>query len=85
MNASLALADSLHARSIAIPAISTGKFKFPWRFCAYIMFDAAAQFIAEEEAESLREINIVILNGSTAALFESVFDDLFEEESEMSL
>jgi O-acetyl-ADP-ribose deacetylase (regulator of RNase III) len=44
---SLELAHSKGWSGIAIPAISSGIFGFPKRYCAEIMFDVALKFIQE--------------------------------------
>lgn len=43
------------------------------------MFETVGQYLEDDERAGLNEINVVILNGATAALFATAFDDLFDQ------
>jgi len=78
---SLRLADLLGARSISIPAISSGIFGFPKPRCARIMFDAVTSFFSTAPA-SLALVRLCNFDRETVDIFTSEFDARFSEEGE---
>jgi O-acetyl-ADP-ribose deacetylase (regulator of RNase III) len=60
--------------SIAIPAISTGIFGFPKDRGAQVIFQAVEDYAAANEASSLREIRVTILDDPTLEVFQREFE-----------
>lgn len=69
----LALADSRHFASLALPAISTGIFGFPKERGARIILDAILQFIQDHPGTSLAEIQIVLIDQPSVEIFAKEF------------
>lgn len=72
----LALADQHSLQSIALPAISTGIYRFPVRRAANLILKAILKFLEEHPMCSLRQILVVLLDSNTAGLFQEVLSDL---------
>ncbi|MHC4562462.1 MAG: macro domain-containing protein [Planctomycetota bacterium] len=73
--AALALADNNDIRSIAFPAIGTGIGGFDTRRCAEVMLREVKTFMAS--AESIVDVDFVLLDEPTRAVFQDVADALF--------
>lgn len=72
---SLNIAEELNAKSISIPAISSGIFGFPKPYCAYLMLDVAATYLHENKgATSIEEIRLTNFDQPTVIIFENAFD-----------
>ena len=70
-------AAALKCRSLAIPAISTGIFRFPKATCASIMFRVIEQYAHEVSNSSLQVINLTNFDLETVQLFEAEFQKRF--------
>ena len=65
---SLEKAAELNLKSIALPAISSGIFRFPKTLCAEIMFQVAMAFAKERES-SVKEIRFTNFDKETVDIF----------------
>ncbi len=70
---SLEKAEELGLSSIALPAISTGIFGYPYEVCARIM----AKVIKEFKPSSLKLIKVVLYGDEAYNVFLGVFEDEF--------
>lgn len=73
---SLAKADELKLRSIAIPAISSGIFGFPKERCAEILIATAFNFYKQHPSSSVQEIRFTNVDRPTVEIFESVLGNM---------
>jgi len=73
---SLALADQLQLKSLALPAISTGIFRFPVKKAARVILTAARDFSLEKELSALQEVQIVVYGTQPAEIFQHVWDEM---------
>ena len=65
---SLEKALELNLKSIAIPAISSGIFRFPKQLCAEIMIDTCVEF-AKQNPDGLLEIHLTNFDRETVDIF----------------
>lgn len=72
---SLRLADQLEMKSLALPAISTGIFRYPVEEAARVILTAARDYSDENENPSLQEIQIVVYGSQSAVVFQRVWDE----------
>ncbi len=63
---SLEKASTQGFKSIAFPALGTGKLGFPADVSAGLMFDTAARFLGENSGTSVKTIKFVIHYNDTA-------------------
>lgn len=75
----LRVAESLQIGSLALPAISTGIFGFPRERAAKIMLQAITDHCSGQDASSLREIHITLIDMPTLAVFTQEFKDRWPE------
>ncbi|KAI8490330.1 positive regulation of interleukin-4-mediated signaling pathway [Branchiostoma belcheri] len=66
---SLLEADKHQFRTIAIPAVSSGLFRFPLPACAKSIVEAVKDFLEESEERSLQEVRFVNNDESTVQAF----------------
>lgn len=66
---SLRAADELKCKSISIPAISTGIFRFPTERAARIIFSSIDQYFAKTQESNVQQIRIILLDGTTLEAF----------------
>jgi len=69
VHSSLACAESLGLRSIAIPAISTGIFGFPMERAARIILTALHEYYVQSPASTVGLARIVLRDEATAEVF----------------
>ena len=69
----LLLADSRHFGSLALPAISTGIFGFPKELGAQKILDAILDFLQDRPETSLLDIQIVLIDQPSVAVFTREF------------
>jgi O-acetyl-ADP-ribose deacetylase (regulator of RNase III) len=74
---SLAKAEELNLRSIALPAISTGIFGYPLNKAASIMADTLKNY----EYRKLRKVLVVLYTEEAFKVFERVFDEVLETQN----
>ncbi len=72
---SLALAERLELKSLALPAISTGIFRYPVDQAARVILTTARDFILENPGGALREIQIVVFGSQSARVFQQIWDE----------
>jgi O-acetyl-ADP-ribose deacetylase (regulator of RNase III) len=72
---SLGLANQLKVNSLALPAISTGIFRYPIEEAARVILTAARDYSAENENSTLKEIQIVVYGSQSARVFQQVWDE----------
>ena len=72
---SLQLADQLQLKSLALPAISTGIFRYPVEKAAHVILSAVQDFSRREEVQFLREIQIVVYGSQSAGVFQQIWDE----------
>ena len=72
---SLRVAVRLGLRSVALPAISSGRFDMPKDVCAGAIFKAVEEYSLSVDAECshLRDVRIVIIDGPTIEVFREEF------------
>lgn len=75
---SLLKADELGLRSIALPAISTGVFGYPYEKCAEIMVKEIIKF--SEIARNIEKIVIYLYGEKAYKVFKEVFKKYIEQE-----
>lgn len=66
---SLDAAEKLDARSLSIPAISSGIFGFPKELCAEVMVDAALEWFAAHPGSALQELRFTNIDDPTVSVF----------------
>lgn len=76
---SLGAAEKLGAKSVSLPAISSGIFGFPKEYCAEVMFDAALEWLGDHPESSLRELRFTNIDTPTVAVFFAAFIQRFGE------
>lgn len=76
---SLAIADSLLAKSIAFPNISTGIYHFPKAEAAQIAVDSVKQFI-DEENKNIEEVIFVCFDDENYQLYQSKLTQINNRE-----
>lgn len=69
---SLAKAEELKLRSIALPAISTGVYGYPLERCAEIMFREISDF--SKEASNLKKVIVCLYDNKAFNVFKDVFE-----------
>ena len=72
VRAALKRADEIGAKSVALPAISTGVYGFPMQRAAELSVGAARSFAAE--AQSVQRIVFCLYDGAALAAFERAFE-----------
>jgi len=70
---SLEKADDLKLTSIALPAISTGIYGYPYHICARII----ACVLKGYKPKTLKSVTIVLYDSKAYSVFKSVFDGIF--------
>jgi O-acetyl-ADP-ribose deacetylase (regulator of RNase III) len=75
---SLEAAQSLSARSIAFPAISTGIYRFPVDQAARVILAAIHRYAVTARGGSLQTVDIVLMDHPTLQAFVTAFDDHFK-------
>ena len=76
----LKLSEKLEAKSVAMPAISTGTFGFPKRDAAQIFAKTIADFL--RNAKHVREIKMVLYDSETYSIFVEEFEKHFASISQ---
>jgi O-acetyl-ADP-ribose deacetylase (regulator of RNase III) len=71
---SLVRADGLGLKSLAMPAISTGIFRFPKARAANILLKAIEGYCGENPVSSLKRIRIVVFDQPTCDVFRDVWE-----------
>ncbi len=74
---SLALADTLHLESIALPAISTGIFGFPIDLAARVILKAILAYPSSHPQSQLKSIRMVLYDASALEIFRSAAKEIF--------
>jgi len=69
VRSSLVEATRLAARSLALPAISTGIFGYPKRDGTRVIVDELCRWLAEHPETSLRDVRLTAFDAETAGLF----------------
>jgi len=77
--ASLEKANQLKLKSISLPAISTGIFRFPKPLCATIMFQCVTDWILNNKDKSLQEIRFTNFDDETVYIFKDEFEKRFKK------
>ncbi len=72
---SLEKADELKLTSIALPAISTGIYGYPYHICAKIM----ANVLKHYKPKTLKSVTIVLFDAEAYSIFKSVFDEVYQQ------
>ncbi len=75
---SLARADQLGCRSIALPAISTGIFGFPKDRAARISLEAIERYLEDHPQTGLEVVKVVLFDEETFRAFERSFTERWE-------
>jgi len=72
-------ANKLKAKSLSMPAISTGIFRFPKPTCAEIMFDTVLHYFKEtkKEERTLSEVRFTNFDDETVYTFKTEFEKRF--------
>jgi O-acetyl-ADP-ribose deacetylase (regulator of RNase III) len=72
---SLELAAKLKLRSLALPAISTGIFRYPVEQAARVILTSTRDFSLENEDTTLTEIQVVVYGRQPAEIFQQAWDE----------
>jgi O-acetyl-ADP-ribose deacetylase (regulator of RNase III) len=75
VNGTLLLAEKLKLKSVALPAISTGVFRYPVDKAAEVILSAACEYTPMTTDSTLKEIQIVIYGDQPAGVFQQVWDE----------
>ena len=75
-----ALQSAKSYKSVALPAISTGVFEFPYQLCAKIMVDSAVVFFQENPDCRLSEIQITSTEDNVVKAFVKEMDSRFLDD-----
>jgi len=67
-------ADELSLTSIALPAISTGIYGYPYEICARVM----ANILKNYKAKSLRKVIVCLYSQDAYDIFKKVFDSILK-------
>ena len=76
INGSLALAERLEIKSIAMPAISTGIFGFPKERAARIILNSAREFLSSKAHSHLELVRLTLYDRPTLDVFLQVWSAL---------
>ena len=76
IRSSLEKAEELGLNSIAMPAISTGIFGYPYDRCASIMFNEILKF--SEKAKSVKKVIVCLYTDEAYQVFEKVFESNYK-------
>ena len=77
IRSSLEKAEELGLESIALPAISTGIYGYPYDRCASIMFNEIMKF--SKRASSLKKVIVCLYGDEAYDVFEKIFDSSYKE------
>lgn len=72
---SLQLAEKLKLKSLALPAISTGIYRYPVKEAARVILSSVQDFSQMEGISSMREIQIVLYGSQSAREFQQIWDE----------
>ncbi len=72
----LGAADKLEAKSVAVPAISTGAYSFPLEPAALVAFGSIFRYLRGDKPSGLQEIVVVAHTDEAYAAFEKAFDEV---------
>jgi O-acetyl-ADP-ribose deacetylase (regulator of RNase III) len=72
---SLRLAERLKLKSLALPAISTGIYRYPVKKAARVILSSVQDFSQMEGISSMREIQIVLYGSQPAREFQQIWDE----------
>lgn len=67
-------ASDMNLKSVSIPAISSGIFKFPKDRCAEVLFDAVLQFNGNNPTSSVKTVRFTNFDEETVDFFKKQFD-----------
>jgi len=81
VTASLRVADELHLKSIAIPAISTGIYGFPKKRAAQISFRAIAEYLGQNRSSGIELVRFTLFDKSTVDIFLQTWDEIENSQS----
>jgi len=76
IRSSLEKAEELGAESIALPAISTGIYGYPYDRCASIMFNEIMKF--SEKARSVKKVIVCLYGDEAYNVFERTFESNYK-------
>ena len=82
IRSSLHMANSLKARSVSFPAISTGIYGFPIGKAADIFMKVISAFAAEKDSQSVKRILLVLYDLTSFEIFKRSFDKNFTDNQE---
>jgi O-acetyl-ADP-ribose deacetylase (regulator of RNase III) len=74
VTSALQLAEGQGLHSLALPAISTGIYRFPVNDAAEIILDAIARFATTTKVQSLKTIILALWDQTAVAAFSAAFD-----------
>lgn len=74
VHGSLALANELNIKTVALPAISTGVFRFPLELAAGVILGAILDFVKSTSALQLESTLLVLFGDNAATGFTKIWD-----------
>lgn len=74
---SLKKAEELQARSVALPAISSGIFGFPKERCAEIMVQTTTDFYHQQKPTRLKDVRLTNFDAETVGIFKRKLTEKF--------
>mmetsp|Transcript_10763 Transcript_10763/g.11825 ORF Transcript_10763/g.11825 Transcript_10763/m.11825 type:complete len:287 (+) Transcript_10763:36-896(+) len=81
----LVLTDELGYASVAIPALSTGIFRFPKELCAQIMFNTIKEYAKNNPQTKIKLVRLTNFDETTVQIFEREFHEQFPSEQTASV
>lgn len=78
ISGSLAMGDQLAISSIALPAISTGVFRFPLKRAAKIIIEEIRDYFSQHPESSLEQARIVLFDEKSLTIFTKFADSIFD-------
>ena len=76
VNGALQLANDLKVQSIAIPAISTGVFKYPLEDAAKVIISTIYGYLRSNSDSFLKNLQLVVFNDQAASTFSEIWDQI---------
>ena len=80
INGSLQLAEKLKLTSIAVPAISTGIFRFPKPRAANIIISAIHTYFKQSRSSKLQQVRLTLFDQPTIDTFEEAWESIHSKD-----
>lgn len=74
---SLRVVNELGLQSVALPAISTGIFRFPKDRAAKVIYTAVGDYFKRNHESGIKQVRITLFDEETTEAFQAVWDSLY--------